>query len=364
MSGLRRAKRAQRSAPSILAEATNDSRKRSRMTHHRELLFSLALVLGLVNAAPPPVSPGSPRPVFSFSPLELTAIQYIIPLGNLNPRHGHIFPTDHIYLVYEQPRELPVYAPASGTVLAIRGQSGDDYKLEVRVTDTFSYYLAHLFVEPGVRVGSRIEAGQVVGRTSGRASFDLGCCDTTVTLRGFANPKRYPDSTLHAVPPLKFFAEPLQSSLYAKVEKSARDKDGKIDPDIPGRLVGNWFLEGLAVSESARGTANVWEKQLAFVYDVRQTNMIRISIGGTIAPAGAYRVAEGAPDPATVSTASGKVRYKVVADGSQTGARGGADKHALVLVQMLAEDRIKAEFFSEGRTDATEFTAAAKVYVR
>ncbi|MBI2928727.1 MAG: M23 family metallopeptidase [Verrucomicrobia bacterium] len=334
------------------------------MTHHCELLVCLSLAFGQVNAAPAPASPASPRPVFSFSPVELADIQYVIPLGNLNPRHGHIFPTDHIYLVYEQPRELPVYAPASGTVLAIRGQSGDDYKLEVRVSDTFSYYLAHLFLEPGIQVGSRIEAGQVVGRTSGRASFDLGCCDATVTLRGFVNPKRYPDSTLHAVSPLKFFAEPLKSSLYAKVEKSARDKDGKIDLDIPGRLVGNWFLEGLPVSDSARGTPSVWEKQLAFVYDVCGTNVLRVSIGGTIAPAGAYRVAGGAPDPATVSMASGKVRYKVVADGSRTGARSEADRHAIVLVQMLAEDRIKVEFFPEDRPDATEFTAAASVYVR
>jgi hypothetical protein len=115
---------------------------------------------------------------------------------------------------------------------------------------------------------------------------------------------------------------------YAKVERSVRDKDGKIDFDVPGCLVGNWFLEGLVVHASMRGTPSVWEKQLAFVYDVRQANAIRISIGGAIAPAGAYRVAAGAPDPATVSPAAGKVRYEIVADTVSTAARAPGGAHA------------------------------------
>ena len=35
-------------------------------------------------------------PVFTVSPLDVMEVREIIPLGNLNPRGGHVFPTDHI----------------------------------------------------------------------------------------------------------------------------------------------------------------------------------------------------------------------------------------------------------------------------
>jgi hypothetical protein len=38
--------------------------------------------------------------VFTSSPLKPDAIETIVPLGDLNPRGGHVFPTAHIYLKY------------------------------------------------------------------------------------------------------------------------------------------------------------------------------------------------------------------------------------------------------------------------
>ena len=48
-------------------------------------------------------------------------------------------------------------------------------------------------------------------------------------------------------PLLDEIREPLRSALYARVRRAGPDKDGKIDCDVPGRLVGNWFL-GLMLS--------------------------------------------------------------------------------------------------------------------
>lgn len=296
----------------------------------------------------------SPPPVFTHSPLELNAVRAITPLGNLNPRGGHVFPTDHIYFDYNL-RVIPVYAPAKGVVYSIRGQSGNDYKVEVRVNDHLFYYLGHLFVEETVTVGRTVEAGQIVGKTSGRGMFDLGVFDTQVTLKGFANPERYPLSTTHAVSPFKLFVDPIKSSLYAKVQRAGNDKDGRIDFDIPGKLVGNWFHESLNVRDSSRGGPQTWEKQLAFVYDVRQPGELRISIGGTVAPVGVYQVLDG-PDPAKVSMASGKVSYRVR-------SFQGSAKEAILLVQMTADDRVTAQFFAEPPA-APEFTSAAQIYVR
>src|SRR5437588_12119875 len=47
-----------------------------------------------------PATPKETKPAFTHSPLDLDAIRAITPLGNLNPRGGHIFPTDHIYFDY------------------------------------------------------------------------------------------------------------------------------------------------------------------------------------------------------------------------------------------------------------------------
>jgi hypothetical protein len=109
-------------------------------------------------------SPWPPSPVFTVSPLDLEAIRRVIPLGNLNPRGGHVFPTDHIYLDYGGKSGLPVNAPVAGTVFAIRGQSREDYKIEIRVDEHLSYYLGHVLLEPEIRIGKQVKAGQVLGK--------------------------------------------------------------------------------------------------------------------------------------------------------------------------------------------------------
>ncbi len=76
----------------------------------------------------------------------------------------------------------------------------------------------------------------------------------------------------------------------------------------------------------------------------RQPGLIRISVGGTLAPAGLYQPDEGSPDPAQVSPASGRINYRV------RFYSDGRTNTASILVQMLANDRIKVEYFP----DATE----------
>ena len=273
----------------------------------------LFICAGVSAALPGPAETTlTPSPVFTVSPLELGEIREIIPLGNLNPRHGHVFPTDHIYFDYASKPELAVRAPAGGTVFALVGQWGGDLKIEFRVDQHLSYYLAHIFIEPGIGNGSRLKAGQVVGRASGRALLDLGAYDDRVRLPGFINPKRYPTPTLQTVSPLCLFAEPLRGQLGAKVRREGPDKDGKIDFDQPGRLVGNWFHESLSPNDSSRGEPEISSKQLAFVYDVRKPKAVRISIGGTLAPAGTYAVADSSSDPAEVSADTGLVKYQLL----------------------------------------------------
>jgi hypothetical protein len=287
---------------------------------------------------------------FSHCPIDLDAIRSITPLGNLNPRGGHVFPTDHIYFDYAAPKTVAVYAPARGTIIAFMKRN-DEVKIEVRFSETIHYYLDHFVPEPGLKQGSVLEAGQALGKTTGRGMFDMGCYDTRTTLKGFVNLERYPLPTRHALSPLKYFAEPLRTKLYAKVQRPG-DKVGKIDFDVKGTLAGNWFLQGLTVADSSRGSRDIWEKQLAFVPDPRRPPAQCVSIGGSMAGAGIYPVEKDTPDFARETPQSGTVTLRVTQNG----------KPAVLLVKMLAEDRIQVQFFTE--TEKPEFTKDAKVYTR
>ncbi len=312
---------------------------------------------------------GVPNPVFTVSPLDPTEVREIIPLGNLSPRHAHVFPTDHIYFDYGGKAGLPVRAPAEGTVFGVIAQLVGDLKVEIRADEHLNYYLAHLVLEPGIGNGSRVKAGQVVGRASGRSSLDLGAYDTRVRLPGLINPQRYPAPTPQTVSPLALFVEPVKSQLYAKVTRAGADRDGKIDFDQRGRLVGNWFHESLSADAGSRGAPELSRKQLAFVYDVRKPKLVRISIGGTVAPAGTYAVPAGSPDPATVSVEMGLVKYPLLGPeedrrrGESLAGEGMAGP-GFLLVQLLSEGRLQVEYFDKARTEVRGFSRSALIYER
>src|SRR5947207_4792604 len=132
------------------------------------------------------------------SPVDPSFVDFILPLGNLNPP-SHTFPTDHIYFyvgfLRPEARGVPVFAPGDGNVTAIISHSNDP-KVMVRVTNTMSYYLDHVVLDSAIAQGARITSGQKLG-TSGTGGFgiDLGVTDDARTLTGFITPARQPIET-------------------------------------------------------------------------------------------------------------------------------------------------------------------------
>jgi hypothetical protein len=129
-------------------------------------------------SGPDPV-PGGPSPapapspatfVLRASPIEVSNLDLILPLGNLSPP-SHTLPTDHIYFYvgYLRPeiRGVPVFAPGDGTVMSILPRDQGDVKIIVRPTSTFFYYLDHVVLDPGIRTGVRLTAGQRLARIAG-----------------------------------------------------------------------------------------------------------------------------------------------------------------------------------------------------
>lgn len=323
------------------------------------LTLVLALSIGLGCRSGSPTSPDGGAEVLAFtvSPIAQSAIEFITPLGNLNPP-DHTLPTDHIYfyhhLSHQAAPPFEVVAPAAGTVSSILSRNSDQ-KVNVTVTSSISYYLDHVLLDDSVTLNSKITAGQRLGVTSGAAyAIDLGVVNEGISL-GFINPARYASDSVHADAPLKSFVEPLKSSLYALVQRTGSDKDGQVCFDQAGHLAGGWFLDGLPVAQSADFTSGPME--LAFVRDVHDPSVVRISIGGTLAMTGIFGVDASDPDPASITPASGVVTYQL--SPSAFGAPSG-----ILLVQMTAPDTIRVEAFPGATAGSVSFTASSRTYVR
>ena len=319
------------------------------------LTIGLGAVLGLsCGGGKGPTSPSLPSSLaFTQSPLGAADIGYITPLGNLNPP-GHTMPTDHIYFYHPTP-VVPVTAPAGGTVFEAR--HGADDALYVQAATGVMYYLAHLMLDAGIQTGGTITAGQHLGMTSTLAlALDLGVSNDAVTLF-FVNPARYPTQTIHADSPLKYFQEPARTTLYGLVRRNSADKDGRIDFDQAGRLVGNWFRDALPVNDSMNVVNG--PQHLAFARDVWEPTQLRVAIGGSLSIAGGFWLEEGALDPAEVTPSTGRVGYRLFNNAIRAGTGDGT-----LIVQMVAPDRVQVETFPAGTPLTTTFTGASLFYVR
>ncbi len=322
-------------------------------------LLTWCLLSGCKGAGDATGPAGDGPVVFSVSPVDTTEIAFIIALGNLNPP-GHTLPSDHIYFYIADPDHCPcdlarkrnVYAVADGRVFTI--QHGADDGLYVRASNSISYYYGHLIVTPGIRTNDPVKAGDVVGVTSGLSyGLDLGVIDYRTT-QTFISPKRYPDNSLHVGKPLTFFGGSLRSNLYGRVLREGADKDGRINYDQPGALVGNWFLEGLPQDQSSTGPAG-WPGQLAFVYDQRQPTRRIVSIGGTIGDPGTFDVATADPAFEQVTPSSGVVTYHL--------GTGQGFTTLQLLVRMTGASSMLVELFPLS-TQTPAFDAQVKTYVR
>ncbi len=335
-----------------------------------------AITASVPGAAPVGVSATAtvpPRPVFTVPVVPLDRVVYAYGLGHVNPP-GHTLPSDHMYYYLVDcrnascslPAPVPVSAPAAGTVVRVdRGSSqvGADDAVFVEVNPAVTYYVIHIRLPESIRVGSRVEAGQSLGVTSGAVlAVDLGVLDRSLTHAGFVNPWRYRGETVHAGAPITYYAEPLRSQLYAKVDRRGAEKDGRVDFDVPGRLSGGWFVQGFP-NDPGAGTES-WARQLYFLTHVEDPAQQKVSVGGTLAGgAGVYLFGPDARGIASVSPATGAVGYRLyrpilsipAAQRTQVG---------LMMVQMLDGATLKAEVFPGDTTGTREFTAAATVYVR
>ena len=339
------------------------------------------------------------RVELTHTPIDLNGIEYFFPMGELN-----VQPKDHggftLKGAYQFPANTAVYAPADGVVIQVSHgqrevlaipdapqnvwhQTYDDHLLILKVSETMMINFAHItdwssefeaklpnkkFGEEGTDVAIEVNAGDILGYVGPHGAMDFSITDTELDL-DFLNPGRYPGHHIYSGNIFEYFEAGLRQNLESFAFRSQPPLGGKIDYDIKGKIIGNWFLEN---------TSNYtqWSRQLSIAYHHLYPDRITISDGspmrdvpgieGPGAP-DVWWVKGNAPAPETIGVEEGLVKYELIygKDHRDTYPFIDADRpvQAIMLVQALNDDKIQVEIF-KGSTSSNAFTSAAKVYER
>ena len=357
-------------------------------------------------------------------------------MGTVGASSGHVTPTDHLYLDIDivDDKLQEILAVADGYVVQIERMPDEEGKEDYRVVfehtcTLFSHYI-HLqelddsiLSETGTISLNQnsfkripVESGQVIGRVGhlhsyqrikNQSNLDWAVIDTRVTLPGFIIPDHYTgeDWKIHTVDPFDYYEEPIRSELIERSYREAEPRAGKIDFDIDGKLVGNWFLDGTE-DFSGKGVVgkskaewdaiygrdvgecstkhwdeqsgqsmglkpcNFWLGHLTFSYHHIMPSQIRISMGifwdleGELGPP--WGVADNLPDPAEIDIESGLVKLQLVdINEYERYPEDHGDIVGTLLVQMIDDRTIKVDaFLGKSPEEVNDFSEKVRVYRR
>ena len=357
-------------------------------------------------------------------PMNTAEVTYMKPMGTFGG--DHITPIDHMYVNYEPGTSHDVFAMGDGYIVHI-GHTGKDHRVIIEYScDLYSIYIHIHELDPDIEAqlewvdGNQetkgrsypripVKSGTKIGRQTGNQSFDLSVVDTSITLTGFVNLESYRGEfwKYHSVDPYDYWKGSFRQELLDKTIIVNEDSlGGKIDYDVDGKLIGNWFEEGTGGYSGERTDSDIHGTggHLAIVYSVLVPNKTVISFGSFDGGGSAlFFLDDSAVDPADVGPSTGLVQFELWGkyqgpdrDGNccdtgfevaNTGERWFGDTYpkgglvvtfhdhpgAIALVEMLDERTIKLETFAtwdevlERRITLDEisgFTDKFKIYKR
>jgi hypothetical protein len=353
---------------------------------------------------------GSGETTFTHLPMNASDFGMLIPYGVTIG--GHVTPVDHQYFsptIFNSPKDkYPVYAMADSTITGIEvhppeNGSNGRIRLIFTVSCTFLYYYDLVTsVEPGIDAAHlpiAVKAGQLIGHIGGQ-TLDFAVWNTKKPLSGFINPASYDAEAwkIFTADPFPYFRSDLRQVVESKDPRTVEPIAGKIDYDIDGKLIGNWFLGGSGGYHAQNNQLpSYWAGHLSIAPDLYDPSATVVSVGnynsyplsgpnfdtsrGDGSDARQYFAKASSPDPAKVDQSSGAVKFELVmrnyraSDGSlwtQASYTKGpkADNSSgqvlgTILVQLTGKQSLKFEVF-RGKTasQVSSFDSNAKNYTR
>lgn len=359
-------------------------------------LISALILLGLsgcdnnsiLNSYPFPDEPV----FFQYTPVDLSEVESFVPMGepNVLPKEHGGFPIKDPYTL---PADVPVFAVASGVIVVaghgtrfmdfpdvppeLAGTAYDDYHLILQISKSVRINYGHVSAlnfsilpeledlpadETGHNVEIIVNAGDILGWIGPHPAMDFSVTDYSLKLN-FLNPSRYPESQLYAADIYNYFKEPQLSEMNTIAARSTPPLGGKVDYDIKGKIIGNWFLIG--TTEFIQ-----WSRQLAIVYDHIKSNRIFISDGSPMRDVPGFEgpgrpdvwwVKGNAPAPETIGVGEGIIMYTLINNGHIDDEFKAVQ--GVMLVEMIDENSMRLEVF-KGSIFEDAFTSEARVYER
>lgn len=331
------------------------------------------------------------------SPMKEEDFAFIIPYGLMIG--AHVTPIDHQYFsptIFNSPRDAyEVRAMADGRIVDIQyREESREYRLVFTHTCTFfTYYDLVTSLATDIKaefdkeaqnnyasVDIPVREGQLVGRIGGR-TLDFAVWNTEITLEGFVVREHYDSEAwkIHTVDPYDYYSEELATLLTAKNLRIVEPIAGKIDYDIDGKLVGNWFEEGTNWYGGQQGSS-YWKTHLSVVYNHIDPSAIIVSIGDFSGESRQYGVRGNSPDPAEIGVVDGLIKYELIQfsyiqpdgqywnrDSLVQGLRvvESAELGGCVLFELIEDRKLKMEVFPNQRCSGVSgFTTGIKIYER
>lgn len=352
---------------------------------------------------------GSGTVELTHSPMKFADFGVLLPYGLVTG--GHVTPIDHGYFspadVHSARDAYEVYAMADGAIvdISLRSQvTGSaakvhEYRFVFSHTCTFlTYFDLVTSLAPDIKEvfdanqkngyfsgNIPVKAGQLVGSIGGQ-TLDYAVWNTEKPLTGFIHPEHYASENwkIYTDDPFAYFTPELSAKLLKRNPRVAEPLSGKIDYDIQGKLIGNWFREGSNYYEGDRTISNgaYWGGHFSIAPNYIDPSVFTISLGDFEGEAMQFISKTNSPLPEHVSVESGIVKYDLVswafkksngqywdyftpAQNLRLVVPENSPTKGCLVLQMLEAEKLKFELFP-GKTcvKVKNFTASALIYTR
>ncbi|PJE65343.1 hypothetical protein COU91_02225 [Candidatus Saccharibacteria bacterium CG10_big_fil_rev_8_21_14_0_10_47_8] len=338
---------------------------------------------------------GTGDATFTSLPMKPEDFSILIPYGLVVG--GHVTPIDHQYFApkdHNSARDsYPVYAMADATIVDIQPRANDrgtEYRFVFAHSCTFLYYydlvtslsgkVKQAYDKNNREINLPIKAGEQVGAIGGQ-TLDFAVWRTNGTLKGFIVPSHYDGEgwKIYTTNPFPYYTPELRAIVEARNPRVAEPVEGKIDYDIDGKLVGNWFVRASGGYIGGQ-KQEYWKTHLSIAPDLYDPSHFTISLGDYGGQAEQFEDLDNAPDPATVGVDAGLVKYDLTSWNylTSTGANWNRDSVAkgltakssgqgvgCLLAQLTSTRILKAEPFpGKSCSMITGFADSVKFYER